>query len=136
MNTPAPPSPPIRNIGLGDLIHYRLPVPGVVSILHRISGLLLFLALPLTLWMLDLSLSSETSFARFLEFFGHVWARLLLLLVGWALLHHLCAGVRYLLLDIHVGVDKPAARRSSWIVFAASGALTLLYAACLFGGRS
>ncbi len=83
-----------------------------------------------------MSLSSETSFGRYLEFFRHGWARLLLFVLGWALLHHLCAGVRYLLLDIHVGIEKSAARRSSWMVFAASGLLTLLYALCLFGTRA
>jgi succinate dehydrogenase / fumarate reductase, cytochrome b subunit len=136
MNKTNAPRPQIRNVGIGDLINYRLPPAGIVSILHRASGVLLFLALPLLLRLLDLSLSSETSFDRYLDFFHGVFARLLLLVLGWALLHHLSAGVRYLLLDLHVGLDKHAAQRSSWVVFGVSLALTLLFAIYLFGGRS
>jgi succinate dehydrogenase / fumarate reductase cytochrome b subunit len=133
MNKNNAPRAQIRNIGIGDLRNYRLPVPGVVSILHRLSGVLLFLSLPLLLWLLDLSLSSERSFERYQEFFHGVLARMLLLALGWALLHHVCAGVRYLLLDLHLGTDKQAARSSSWAVFAVSLAITLLFAGYLFG---
>jgi len=136
MTRPNAPRPQIRNIGVGDLRNYLLPVPGVVSILHRISGLLLFLALPLLLWLFEQSLSSERSFERYLEFFHHFLARAVLLVLGWALLHHLCAGVRFLLLDLHLGVERAAARRNSWIVLAASLALTLPLAALLFGALS
>jgi succinate dehydrogenase / fumarate reductase cytochrome b subunit len=124
---------PIRNIGLVDLIQYRLPIPGIVSILHRVSGLLIFLLLPALLWLFDLSLSSDRSFDRLVAFCQGTFARLVLLALGWALLHHLCAGVRFLLLDLHVGTDKPAARRSSWIVFAVSLPLTAVFALFLFG---
>jgi len=127
------PRPQIRNIGFGDLPNYRLPVPGVVSILHRISGLLMFLCLPLLLWLFEQSLSSERSFDRYLDFFHHFLGRLLLLGLGWALAHHLCAGVRFLLLDLHLGTAKDAARRSSWIVLALSAVLTALLAWVLFG---
>ena len=133
MTTPNAPRPQIRNIGLGDLPNYKLPLPGVVSILHRISGLLLFLCLPLLLWLFEQSLSSETSFERYLGFFHHALARLLLLALGWALLHHLCAGVRFLLLDMHLGTGKAEARRSSLAVLAVSLALTAALAAVLFG---
>ncbi len=136
MTTTNAPRPQIRNIGLGDLLHYKLPPSGIVSILHRISGLLLFLALPLLLWIFEQSLSSETSFGRYLEFFHHPLARLLLLLLGWALLHHLCAGVRFLLLDLHRGTEREAARRSSWVVLAVSLVLTALLALALFGVRA
>jgi succinate dehydrogenase / fumarate reductase cytochrome b subunit len=125
--------PRIRNIGIADLIRYRLPVPGVVSILHRISGLLLVLLLPLLLWLFELSLSSDRSFDRLMAFCQGTIARLVLLVLGWALLHHVCAGVRYLLLDVHVGIDKPAARRSSWIVFAVSLPLAAIFGLYLFG---
>jgi succinate dehydrogenase / fumarate reductase cytochrome b subunit len=125
--------PPIRNIGILDLVHYRLPIPGIVSILHRVSGLLLFLLLPLLLWLFDLSLSSDRSFDRLVAFCQGTFARLVLLALGWALLHHLAAGVRFLLLDLHVGTDKPAARRSSWLVFAVSLPLAALFALFLFG---
>ena len=125
--------PQFRNIGIADLLQYKLPVPGVVSILHRISGLLMFLLLPLLLWLFDLSLSSDRSFDRLVAFCSGTFARLVLLALGWALLHHLCAGVRYLLLDLHIGADKPLARRSSWIVFAVSLPLTAAWALFLFG---
>lgn len=125
--------PPIRNIGIADLIHYRLPVPGIVSILHRISGLLMFLLLPLLLWLFDLSLSSDRSFDRLVALCQGTLMRLMLVALGWALLHHACAGVRFLLLDLHMGTGKPAARRSSWIVLALSLPLAALFALFVFG---
>ena len=125
--------PQIRNIGIADLLQYRLPVPGVVSILHRASGLLLFLLLPLLLWLFELSLSSDRSFDRLVAVCQGTIARLALLALAWALVHHLCAGVRFLLLDLHLGTDRPAARRSAWIVFAVSLPLTAAWALFLFG---
>ena len=132
---PSHPAPrkSIRNIGIGDLRHYLLPVPGVLSILHRVSGLLMFLLLPVLLWLFELSLSSERSYALFVDISRNFLGRLVLLGLAWALLHHLCAGVRFLLLDLHIGTDRAAARASSWAVFAASIALTLLMALLLFG---
>jgi succinate dehydrogenase / fumarate reductase cytochrome b subunit len=125
--------PQVRNIRITDLLQYRLPIPGVVSILHRVSGLLLFLLLPLLLWLFDLSLSSDRSFDRLVAVCSGTVARLVLLALAWALFHHLCAGVRYLLLDVHIGTDKPAARRSAWIVFAVSLPLAALFALFIFG---
>jgi succinate dehydrogenase / fumarate reductase, cytochrome b subunit len=125
---------PIRNLTLPDLLSYRLPPPGVVSILHRVSGVLMFLFLPLVLWLFEASLSSERSFERFVAFCRPWPVRLLLLVLGWSLLHHLCAGVRFLLLDIHLGTERLQARRSSMIVFAVSGALALVLAWFLFVG--
>jgi succinate dehydrogenase / fumarate reductase cytochrome b subunit len=125
--------PQIRNIGIADLTQYRLPVPGVVSILHRASGLLIFLLLPLLLWLFDLSLSSDRSFDRLVAFCEGTPARLVLLALSWALIHHVIAGIRFLLLDLHLGVDKVAARRSAWIVFALSLPLTAIAALFVFG---
>jgi succinate dehydrogenase / fumarate reductase cytochrome b subunit len=134
---PNPPRPlshtQARNIRFTDLRHYKLPIPGIVSILHRVSGLLMFLFLPLVLWLFDLSLSSERSFERFTDFAHNWFARLLILALAWALLHHLCAGVRFLLLDLHMGLEAGAARRNSWAVLAVSIALALLFALFLFG---
>ncbi len=123
----------IRNIRFDQLGNYRLPLPGIVSILHRISGLLLFLCLPLLLWLFELSLASERSFERFVQISQSWVARIALLALGWALLHHLCAGVRFLLLDLHLGVDRVAALKSSMAVLAVSGSLTLLLALYVFG---
>ena len=137
MTNPNPPRgasrPQIRNIRFDQLPNYRLPMPGIVSILHRVSGLLLFLALPVLLWMFDLSLSSERSFDHFVRFAQGWVARIVLLGLGWALLHHLCAGVRFLLLDLHLGVERIAALRSSLAVLAVSLSLTLVLALYVFG---
>lgn len=108
------------------LFEIRLPLPGWVSILHRISGALLFLAMVWLLWMLDRSLASEAGFDR-LKHYAALWpVKLSLLVLAWAYCHHFCAGIRYLFLDLDKGVGKEAARLSSWIVLGASLALTAL----------
>jgi succinate dehydrogenase / fumarate reductase cytochrome b subunit len=102
----------------------NLPLPGVVSILHRISGALLFVFTAWLLYLLDASLTSAEGYAQIKATLGHPLAKLVLLGLLWALLHHLCAGVRYLFLDIHKGVDLPTARLTSGIVLVASLVLT------------
>ena len=114
-----------------DLKTIRLPLPGVLSIIHRLSGAGLFVMLPVLLWLLQASLESQESFAVFLALAMHPLAKIIALGLIWFYLHHFCAGIRYLLLDLHVGVDLEAARRSSKIVFAVSIVLTLLIAARL-----
>jgi len=109
-----------------DLPRIRLPVPGIVSILHRISGALLFLVgIPLLLAGVAWSLGSAESYAAMKSFAGTPVAKLVLLGLAWAYLHHFCAGIRYLLLDVHQGIDLVPARRSSVIVLVVSLALTL-----------
>jgi succinate dehydrogenase / fumarate reductase cytochrome b subunit len=131
----APPGrrPQYRNIHVTDLFGYRLPAAGTVSILHRISGALLFLLLPLLLWLFELSLMSELSFQRLVDFAAAIPAKVLLLVVIWATLHHLVAGIRYLVLDLHVGIGKVPAHRSALTVYAVSLALTLAAGLRLFG---
>ena len=109
-----------------NLSPLNLPLPGLVSILHRVSGAMLFLALVWFLFLLDMSLSSEAGFARARAYVGHPLVKLSLLALLWAYLHHFCAGIRYLFLDIDKGVGLPAARASSHAVFAISLALTAL----------
>ena len=109
------------------LFEIRLPLPGWISILHRISGALLFVALVWLLWMLDRSLGSESGFVKIKHYAGLWPVKLSLLLLVWAYCHHFCAGIRYLLLDLDRGIDLAAARLSSWIVLAASLALTALF---------
>jgi len=109
-----------------NLSPLNLPSPGLVSILHRVSGALLFLGLVWFLFLLDMSLGSEAGFARFRGYVGHPLVKLSLLGFLWAYLHHFCAGIRYLFLDIDKGVGLPAARASSYAVFAVSLALTAL----------
>lgn len=125
--------PQIRNIHVTQILQYKLPPPGMVSILHRVSGAVLFLTLPLILWLFDLSLMSELSFARLADIASHWFVKLVLLLLVWAFLHHLIAGIRYLLLDMHLGVERAAARTSALVVFWISLPLTALVALKLFG---
>lgn len=125
--------PQFRNLSLGQLTTYRLPPAGLVSILHRLSGVLLFLMLPVLLWMFELSLRVESTYERLRMTMGSVLVKLILLAVVWAILHHLVAGIRYLALDLHIGIAKEPARRSALLVFAVSLALALVAALWLFG---
>jgi succinate dehydrogenase / fumarate reductase, cytochrome b subunit len=106
------------------LFEIRLPLPGWVSILHRVSGLLLFLATVWLLFMLDRSLDSEAGFEAMRRYAGLWPVKLSLLVLVWAYCHHFCAGIRFLFLDLDRGVDLATARRTSVAVFAVSLALT------------
>jgi len=106
------------------LFEIRLPLPGWVSILHRISGLLLFASLVWLLFMLDRSLESEVGFESMRRYAGLVPVKIALLVLVWAYCHHFCAGIRFLFLDLDRGVDKGTARLTSGVVIAASLALT------------
>ena len=100
----------------------------------RVSGALLFLALPLVLLPLfELSLTSELSFDDFRAFASQWWVKGILLVLLWGYLHHFCAGIRYLLLDIHVGINKEASRQSALTVLGVSLALTVVFGLKLFG---
>jgi succinate dehydrogenase / fumarate reductase cytochrome b subunit len=109
-----------------DLLRISLPLPAKVSILHRVSGALLFLALPVLIYQLDQSLDSAETYASAAEFFALPLVKLAVLLLVWSYAHHFCAGIRYLLLDMHIGLDRIPANRSAVIVLAASVALTVL----------
>jgi succinate dehydrogenase / fumarate reductase cytochrome b subunit len=108
-----------------NLIQIRLPVPGLVSILHRASGAMLFLLLPFLLVLFELSLESAQAFARFKAVSSYWAIKLIVLGLAWAYLHHLCAGIRHLALDLDYGTELAAARASSWAVLAISIVLTL-----------
>jgi succinate dehydrogenase / fumarate reductase cytochrome b subunit len=108
-----------------DLFRIRLPLPGFVSILHRVSGLLLFLAIPIMLYSLEASLSSNREFDALRQMFDSIPAKLIDMLMIWAMLHHLFAGIRFLLLDLGIGVSLGSARAASRWVMAASLLLTL-----------
>ena len=125
MATPPPVAKRPRPVYL-DLTSIRQPLPAVLSILHRASGALLFLVgIPLALWGLQASLGSADAYASFATVASHPIAKLVALALAWAYLHHLLAGVRHLLLDLHVGIDLGAARRSSAIVVVLAIVLTL-----------
>jgi succinate dehydrogenase / fumarate reductase cytochrome b subunit len=125
--------PEFRNIHVLDIARYRLPLSGLISILHRISGAFLFLLLPFVLYLLEKSLVSETTFEHFKGITEHVWVKLILLALSWAYLHHFCAGVRHLFMDVHIGVEKESAKNSSIAVFAVSLPLAACVALKLFG---
>ena len=140
--TTAKKRPEFRNINaFTDLPSYRLPVAGIVSILHRISGALMFILMPLIIWMFDTSISSEISFAKFKGAFnvgmlglpGIIWKLLALALI-WAFLHHSLAGLRHLWSDTHhSAVTKEFGKTSAIATLAISVDLTLVLGAKLFG---
>ncbi len=134
------PRPVFRNIHVTQLASYRLPPAGIVSILHRVSGALMFLLLPFIIWLFDTSLSSEVSFERFAAAFssGIGWVpgllvKLVTLALIWAYLHHLIAGVRHLWMDVTHSVTLEQGRSSALITLVSSLLLTVLLGAKLFG---
>ena len=110
-----------------DLFRIRLPLPGWISILHRASGAGLFLILPVLLYLFDNSLHSRSSFNYFTQLVGQPWMKLILLGAIWAFLHHLFAGLRYIAMDFHLGVELKAARATSLWVLIISLLLTLAF---------
>ena len=133
--------PEFRNINaLTDLPSYRLPLAGWVSILHRISGALMFLLLPFIIWMFDTSVSSEISFARFKQAFnagvGFVpgwFLKLVALALIWAFVHHLIAGARHLYMEVTLSLSKEFGRSTAAGTLVLSLGLTMVLGAKLFG---
>jgi succinate dehydrogenase / fumarate reductase cytochrome b subunit len=134
------PRPVFRNIHVSQIVAYRLPPAGIVSILHRISGAVLFLLLPFLIWMFDTSLSSEVSFEQFSAAFTlgvgvvpGLLVKLVVLGLIWAYLLHLIAGLRHLWMDMTHSVSKEQGRSSALFTLLSSTLLTLLLGAKLFG---
>ena len=125
--------PEFRNIHVFDLMKYRLPWAGKVSILHRVSGLLMFILIPFVLYLLDKSITSEISFETFKSVMAHPIIKLIVLALIWSYLHHFCAGIRFLMLDLPKGIDKYSAAKSAVGVLVVSLSLTAVCAAKLFG---
>lgn len=115
-----------------DVSKIRLPVPGIVSILHRVSGAALFLSLPILIYLLQGSLSSAENFDNYRTLIANPLAKLVLLGVLWAFLHHLCAGIRFLLLDMHKGLELATARATAKLVLLVSLALTAILGVALW----
>ena len=133
-DTAAKPRPQFRNIGIAQLASYRLPLAGKLSILHRVSGALLFLCLPLVILPLfAASVAAPQTFAAVAYYAGNPIVKLVFLVLVWGYLHHFCAGIRYLMLDLHIGIDKQSSKKSAGVVFGVSLALTLVFALKLFG---
>ena len=124
---------------LTDALQYRLPVAGVVSILHRVSGVLMFVLLPFIVWLFDASVSSEVSYARFAAVFtagvGFLpgwFVKLVALALVWAYLHHIIAGLRHLWMDATHAVGREFGRQSAVFTLVASLLLTLAIGARMF----
>ena len=115
-----------------NLFEIRLPVPAFVSIVHRVTGAALFLLIPFLLYLLEASLASPERFGEFKSVIAHPVIKLGLIGITWAYLHHFCAGVRHLALDLHYGVGLEAARTSSWAVLVVSIVLTLVFGALIW----
>ncbi|TMG97683.1 MAG: succinate dehydrogenase, cytochrome b556 subunit [Betaproteobacteria bacterium] len=116
-----------------NLLEIRQPLPAIVSILHRISGALLFLVgIPVLLWGVHVSVASPEAFAQWKSVMAQPLWKLVALALAWAYIHHLLAGLRHLALDVHVGVELAPARRSSAIVLVLSLLLTIIVAVRLW----
>lgn len=110
-----------------NLPRIRLPLPGIVSFLHRVTGAAMFLfGIPLLLAAVGWSLASPESFGELKAAFAHPLAKLVAIGFVWAYMHHFCAGIRHLLLDLHIGVDLDSARRSSAVVAVVAVAITVI----------
>ena len=133
--------PEYRNINVfTDVRTYRMPIAALVSILHRISGIIMFVLLPFIIWMFDKSVSSEASYEDFTAVFTHgfgpfpgVFVKLVVLALIWSYLHHFCAGVRHLWMDINHAVSKEFGRSSAIVTLSVGSVLTLALALKLFG---
>jgi succinate dehydrogenase / fumarate reductase cytochrome b subunit len=133
--------PEFRNINaFKDLPTYRMTVAAIVSILHRGSGLFMFLLMPFIIWMFDTSVSSEFSFARFTSAFNNgigfvpgVVIKLVTLVLIWSYLHHFFAGLRHIRMDLFHTVSKEAGRSTAQWTLVLSLGLTVVFGAKLFG---
>src|SRR5690606_6268817 len=122
------PRPQFRNLSVPQILSYRLPLAGKSSIFHRASGALLFLCIPLVILPLfALSVTSHDSFASIQAWVVNPLCKLVLLVLIWGYLHHFCAGIRYLVLELHIGNDKHTAHKTAGVVFGDSLALTLVF---------
>lgn len=109
-----------------NLLKIRLPLTGIVSFAHRVSGVLLFLFLPFSVYLLDLSVQSEASFANVQQMLNQPLILLLQVLVLWSIAHHFFAGIRFLLIDAEIGVERAQARLGAWLVLLAEAVTILL----------
>jgi succinate dehydrogenase / fumarate reductase cytochrome b subunit len=114
-----------------DLWRIKLPATGYVSILHRISGVLMVASIPVGAFLFDRAVSGPEGFAYAAAFFDHWLVRLVLVALTWSLLHHLFAGIRYLLLDLHFGLDRASSRLSANVTIV--GAVVALVLVLILG---
>ncbi len=122
-----------------NLFVIRMPIMAIMSILHRASGALLVLVIPYFTYILGISLESEAGFAQAQAHLSGVFAKLILLILVWSVLHHLLSGIRFLLIDFDIGVDKISAKYTAWIVTLLAAGVSLIIAVItmdLLGGAS
>ncbi|MBR2251507.1 MAG: succinate dehydrogenase, cytochrome b556 subunit [Neisseriaceae bacterium] len=110
----------------------RMPIPAIVSILHRITGIALFVCLPIILWLFSGSLNSQEGFELYQSIVGNPLAKLILIGLLWAYLHHAFAGIRFLLLDLHKGLEAKTAQKTAKIVAIAAPIVALIMGAILW----
>lgn len=103
-----------------NLFKIRLPIAGMVSLAHRLSGILLFIAIPFAVYLLDISVISKEGFSQVISLLQHPLVQLVQVVLVWSLAHHFFAGIRFLLIDADIGVDKAQARVGAWLVIFAS----------------
>lgn len=117
-----------------NLLKIKLPLPGIISFAHRITGILLFLSLPFIVYLLDLSVESAQSFEKVIQILNQPFVIFVQIVLLWSLAHHFFAGIRFLLIDAEIGVEKSQSRLGAWLVIAAE-IITLIMIACamMFG---
>ena len=109
-----------------NLLKIRLPITGVASINHRLSGLILFLSIPVSLYFFQLSLANEAGYTEMLAYFSSPIIKILLILLTWSFVHHLFAGFRFLLIDQNLGISLSVARKTAWFVVFTPVIVTLI----------
>ncbi len=116
-----------------DLLRIRQPVMAMVSIFHRISGVLMILSLPGLVYLLNLSLSNQVGFTQVTGLLTSLAFKILAVLFCWALAHHILAGIRFILMDFDLGIERDAARKTAWLVHVTALVVTAMSAALIFG---
>ena len=111
-----------------NLFKIRLPTTGIVSFAHRVSGVFLFLAIPFSIYLLDLSVTSAQGFEHSMQMLQRPVMQVILLILAWALVHHFLAGIRYLFLDFDIGIDKAGSNKSAWSVIVIEVCIMAVYA--------
>jgi succinate dehydrogenase / fumarate reductase cytochrome b subunit len=114
-----------------DLARIRMPITALISIAHRVAGVVLFLSIPFAIYLLDLSLGSQLGYNHVQGLLGHAPIKIVVILILWALAHHVFAGVRVLLIDFGVGVERDEARRTAWVIAIGSAVSLLMIAGIL-----
>lgn len=109
-----------------DLLKIKLPIGGITSIVHRATGVFMFLALPYLIYLLDLSLSGADGFSAAHAAVHSLPGMIFVFLILWSVMHHLLAGIRYLLIDVDLGVEKGLARQTALATTVAGPVLALI----------